>query len=136
MDPSPPLGYDRSYAVSIGRNDCHVTVGFDQHRGQIVRFLVQLHYLTGYYPLDWTQIARFDHNEVDTSGHDIYNEGLHIDIERHDGTTITLHPPHRTLPRDRGVVIGRCVTYFQRNADDIIAIYKGTASPGTPSWPP
>lgn len=59
---------------------------FSTHRGDIVRFVVQLEYgLDGefYWPEtcdEWQPVARFDHNPRSPDGHDIREEGLHADI--------------------------------------------------------
>ncbi len=83
-----PSGYDVSKRVDAGRSDCHITVGFDRERGYIPRFLVQLPYQVGTDPVRWTEIARMDHNETDPLGHDVYQEGLHVDVARRSADTV------------------------------------------------
>ena len=131
-----PSGYDVTKSVTPTRSDCLITVGFDKQQGHIPRFLVQLHYQTGVFPMQWADIARFDHNESATSGHDIYIEGLHIDIDRESSPEVTLHPQHPPLARDRGLVIRQCVRYLDANAARIIDIYEERTQPsGMPGWP-
>lgn len=135
--PSLPNGYDVPKHVQAGRPDCHVTVGFDKQRGHIPRFLVQLHYQVTTDPVRWSAIARMDHNETSRRGHDVYREGLHVDVERRTGGEVTLHPRHPTLPSNRGEVINGCVVYFLRSADYFIDVYEGRLSPGSPPpWSP
>ncbi|TSD16183.1 hypothetical protein DP107_03215 [Haloglomus irregulare] len=136
--PSLPSGYDVSKHVSAGRHDCHITVGFDQQGTRIPRFLVQLHYHTTTGADHWAEIARMDHNETAPTGHEIYSEGLHVDIARRSGATVHLQIRHNPLPSNRGKVIRGCVTYLHSNADYFIDVYKGRKSPGggPPRWSP
>ena len=70
-----PSGYDITKSVDTTPLDCLITVGFDKQPGHIPRFLVRLHYRTGVFPLQWAAIARVDHNESGTDGHDVYSKG-------------------------------------------------------------
>lgn len=134
---SEPDGYDESYIVETGRSDWQVGVGFDRERGYIPRFLVNLYYATGFTPVEWTEIARFDHNETAVTGHDVYEEGLHIDVRHLNGEETTLRPSHVSLPRSRGTLIRRCVDYFEAYVDWFIDVYTGTKQPvDPPDWPP
>lgn len=133
--PPTPSGYDVSKAVSTNRSDCMITVGFDQQQNHIPRFLVRLHYADPPDTKQWTEIARFDHNETSAKGHDVYREGLHIDVTTPSGT-VKLHPQHGGLPRNRGAVIRRCVDYLSDGAQYFIDVYEGDISPGgPPHWP-
>lgn len=130
--PSLPTGYDVTKPVLAGRSDCLITVGFDHRQRHIPQFLVQLHYQLSTAPVQWEAIARMDHNETSSTGHDVYREGLHVDVERRSGTTVHLQVRHAPLPSNRGMVIRRCVEYFQQEADYFIAVYEGRRSPGGP----
>jgi hypothetical protein len=130
--PTPPTGYDVSKRVDAGRSDCHITVGFDRERGYIPRFLVQLHYQVDTDPVQWDAIARMDHNETDPLGHDVYQEGLHVDVVRRSAGTVHLEIRHGALAVNRGMVVRRCVDYFKREAAYFIDVYEGRISPGGP----
>lgn len=130
--PSLPTGYDVAKHVHAGRSDCHLTVGFDSQRSHIPRFLVQLHYQVSADPVRWKTIARMDHNETSTMGHDVYREGLHVDVDRRESQEAHLHLSHGVLPVSRGKVIRRCVDYFKREADYFVDVYEGRRSPGRP----
>jgi hypothetical protein len=135
--PSLPRGYDVATHVQAGRPDCHITVGFDQQQRQIPRFLVQLHYQVSTAPVGWEVIARMDHNETSTTGHDVYREGLHVDVARRSGSTVHLDVAHAPLPSNRGIVIRGCDEYLRREADYFIDVYEGRRSPGgPPRWSP
>ena len=130
--PPLPSGYDVSKPVDAGRPDCHITVGFDRKRGYIPRFLVQLHYQASTNPVRWTEIARMDHNETDPLGHDVYQEGLHVDVARRSADTVHLDVRHGALATNRGMVVRRCVDYFKREAAYFVDVYEGRISPGGP----
>lgn len=132
-----PTGYDKSKAVNTNHPDCLIVVGFDQNRGRIPRFLVRLHYdAKSTDPRQWEGIARFDHNETPGSGHNVYTQGLHIDVSRRSGGEVKIHPRHSNLPANRGSVIRLCVQYFDIHAQHFIDIYEGNISPGgPPRWP-
>lgn len=132
-----PSGYDDSFLISCSRGDCQVGVGLNKSGGDVTAFLVQLQYAKQYLPIQWTQIARFDHNPSNPSGHDIFDEGLHIDIVRKHGRDIKIMPAISHLPRNLSVVIDGCINYFDNNAKWFKDIYDGSQSPsGAPKWTP
>ena len=135
--PSRPTGYDVAHHVFCGRSDCHITTGFDKNQGRIPRFLVLLHYQTSTAPVNWREIARMDHNETPNQGHDIYQEGLHVDVARRSKRTVHLQIRHGPLPSNRGVVVRACVEYLRNEAEYFIAVYEERRSPGSPPrWSP
>lgn len=134
--PSHPSGYDVTKDVPTSRIDCHITVGFDRQGTHLPRFLVCLHHTTSFSPVQWTSIARADHNETGASGHDIYREGLHIDVSKAAGDEVKLYPSQTPLPTNRGKVIRACVEYFDREAGYFVDVYNGSVSPANPpGWP-
>lgn len=133
--PSLPTGYDVSKHVPAGRRDCLLTVGFNQRQQHIPRFLVQLHYRVAIDPIEWTAIARMDHNETSSLGHDVYREGLHVDVARRSQPTVHLQLPHAPLPISRGSVIRGCANYLKREAQYFVDVFEERRSPGRPpSW--
>lgn len=135
--PSLPSGYDVAKHVHAARPECHLTVGFDRQRGHIPRFLVQLHYQATTDPVQWKAIARMDHNETSATGHDVYREGLHVDIARRSSKDVHLQLSHGPLPSNRGAVIRGCVDYFIAEAGYFIDVYEERRSPGSPpTWSP
>ncbi len=134
--PSSPSGYDVSKHVDAGCPDCHLTVGFDCEQGNIPRFLILLHYQTDADPVRWNEIARMDHNETTLSGHDVYREGLHVDISHRRGTPVHIDLSHGPLPSNRGMVIRACVDYFKQHTKYFVDVYDGSRSAGyPPRWP-
>jgi len=130
--PALPSGFDVTKHVQAGRPDCHITLGFDRRRTRLPRFLVQLHYQIGTDPVRWKAIARMDHNETSTTGHDVYREGLHVDVARETTSTVHLQLRHAPLPPNRGTVIRRSAEYLATEADYFIDVYEGRISPGNP----
>lgn len=114
--PPPPDGYDRAAPVTADHEDCAVTFGFDISRGTATAFLVQLlHSPTRRYR-SWSEIARIDHNPAAPDGHDLYAEGIHVDVTLAMGGEKVVYPNHDELPSDTGVVLRVCITYLQENA--------------------
>ena len=130
--PSLPDGFDVAKHVRAGRSDRHVTVGFDRDGTRIPRFLVQLHYQTGTDPVRWTTVARMDHNDTASDGHDVYEEGLHVDVSRREGATVHLQLRHAPLPPNRGVVIRRSAEYLIREGGHFVDVYTGRVTPSDP----
>ena len=132
-----PTGYDKAYEKSASRGDCVIGVGWDVYRGSVMRFLVNLQYMESFLSPTYTEIARFDHNPTSANGHDIYREGIHIDVAQKDGPDIKFTFPNSTVPADLGVVIRACVEYLDDNARKLIRIYEGDNSPANvPNWSP
>jgi len=134
--PSLPDGYEVTKRVDGARSDCHVTVGFDREGTHIPRFLVLLHYQVNTDPLRWDAIARMDHNETAALGHDIYQEGVHVDIAQRNGSTAHVEIFDGLLQLNRGVVIRKCVNYLKANAQYFIEVFEGDRTTGNPpKWP-
>ncbi|MFB6201129.1 MAG: hypothetical protein ABEI98_03875 [Halorhabdus sp.] len=78
-DSETPRDYDREYQRNLP-GPLQVRVGRDTEHGSVSRFLVQLEY---YYLDDgWQTVVRYDHDPDSEFGHDVADEGLHMDIYR------------------------------------------------------
>jgi hypothetical protein len=98
---------------------------------------VQLHYQVATGPVQWEEIARIDHNETSTMGHDVYSEGLHVDIARRSKGAVHLKLSHARLPSNRGTVIRGCAEYLRQHADYFINVDRERHHPGgAPGWQP
>lgn len=110
-------------------------MGISSDDGRITAFLVDLQYATDPVRRDFTQIARFDHNDTSAQGHDVRREGLRLDIERQTGGTVRLWPAKAPVPRNLGMVIRSCQEYLDENADFLVDVYEGRRRPETvPPW--
>jgi len=78
-----------------------------------------------------------DHNETSATGHDVYREGLHVDVARRTSATVHLRLSHGALPANRGKVIRGCVDYLRAETDYFIDVYEERRPPGgPPTWSP
>lgn len=77
------LERDTHYCYSLQYSLLQVRTAFGTVRGDVVWFVVKLEYNTHERPMegeDYETIARFDHNPDGANGHDIRDEGLHMDV--------------------------------------------------------
>lgn len=75
--------------------------------GIVERFVCQLEYdiaatPAGTHETNWKPVARFDHNTSPTQGHDIRDEGLHLDIYK-DGSKHRVKTGFPPIPADRAL---------------------------------
>jgi hypothetical protein len=73
-----PRDYDREYTTRTG-SAVRRRLGYSHDQGEVTRFVVQLEYL---YEDEWTPVVRYDHDLPGEHGHDVSEEGLHIDVYR------------------------------------------------------
>lgn len=77
-DVEGPRPYDREFTTAVGHR-VRRRIGYSHDHGEVTRFVVQLEYrLAG----AWTPIVRYDHDPESDHGHDVTEEGLHIDVYR------------------------------------------------------
>lgn len=120
MDPESPYRYTEYPYARILRD-------WDTCRGQVVRFIVQLEYGLDeefYWPRncdDWRTVARFDHNPQAPDGHDVREEGLHMDIykkeDEYEKTTDFPYVHVDEAPR-------WCEEYFIENLDFLLERFE------------
>lgn len=128
-------GYDRNYGIETDRTDSRILVRFDTHRGDLQRFAVQLQHRETYFADDWVTIAQFDHDPSNPSGHDVYEEGLHIDVVRDDSNTETLRLRHGPLPSSQGAALRICADYLEDHIGYFLKVFHGEISPSdTSPW--
>ena len=73
-----------------------------------------------------------DHNETPNQGHDVYQEGLHVDVARRSKRTVHLQIRYGPLSSNRGVVVRACIEYLRNEAEYFIDVYEERCSPGSP----
>ncbi|GAA0211284.1 DUF7718 family protein [Halobaculum roseum] len=78
-----PREYDREFTTPL---QCRVRrrIGYTSDNGTITRFVVQIEYDRGD---EWEPVVRFDHDPESDFGHDVLEEGVHMDVYR-DGEKI------------------------------------------------
>ena len=76
-----------------------IRTGFTTESGEVVRFMVQLEYwLNG----GWQPVVRHDHDRDAEGGHDITEEGLHMDIYR-SGEKVDIKDVSGPIPAAEGL---------------------------------
>ncbi|RQH03198.1 DUF7718 family protein [Natrarchaeobius oligotrophus] len=70
--------YDREYETPIS-HCARKRLGYNRTEDEITRFVVQLEYEL---ESGWTTVVRYDHDVKSEFGHDVSEEGVHIDIYR------------------------------------------------------
>lgn len=75
--------FDKGYVTPL-TDRARVRFGADIERGDVTRFIVQLEYRMAD---GWTHIIRSDHNPEAADGHDVEQEGVHVDLYR-DGEKV------------------------------------------------
>ena len=104
----------------------------ETENGEIVRFVYQLEYdmeasEDGLPPHDWREVARFDHDIENPMGHDVGEEGLHMDVYRHGKKYQTARgfPPIRPTYAPRF-----CEQFLLERADKLLARFEQWHSVG------
>lgn len=127
---SGPNEYENVHTKSIEDTTQQVVARFDTDSGSIVRFVAQLQKRTTY--SNYETVAQFDHDPDSPGGHDIYEEGLHLDVYRADGPVVKIYPSHPPLPRSLGVVLRNCTDYLREHSAWLMAVEIGAKSPSNP----
>ena len=108
----------RSYTDWIEYPYARLRFDLEKERGTPTRFLVQLEYrVEG----EWQPVAHFDHNPDGTYGHDVTEEGLHLDVYR-DGKQVRTKRDFPTVPLSTAP--DYCVSYFKTNADPLLRRFE------------
>lgn len=112
-----PRDYDREYTDQRTPN-VRVRLGYSHEKGAISRFVVQLEYR---HDGEWFEVVRYDHDPASEHGHDVEEEGLHIDIYR-DGEK------HRTEyiapPMPAGVALDRAEDHLTKNFEAFVRRFE------------
>jgi hypothetical protein len=112
-----PREYDREYTDRLS-NVTRLRLGYSHDHGEVTRFVVQLEYRVDE---AWEVVVRYDHDPASEFGHDVSEEGLHIDIYR-DGEQ------HRTEyvapPMPAGVALDRAEDHLSNNLEAFIERFE------------
>lgn len=99
---------------------------FETDGGSISRFVVQLEYdvaadMETESPPSWRVVARFDHDASSVGGHDVSEEGLHLDVYRDDER----YARARNFPRlPPGSAMRFAENHLRRHADLLLARFE------------
>ncbi|WP_431357507.1 DUF7718 family protein [Haloarcula laminariae] len=101
---------EKDYIKSAGLSHLRLRFHLVTSDGEVSEFLIQLEYnhqLVDTGPDSWCAIARFDHNPQAPDGHDVTEEGLHLDLLNPDGSKYDVR-------RGFGpVLLGDCPTFCE-----------------------
>ncbi|WP_228842366.1 DUF7718 family protein [Halococcus agarilyticus] len=70
---------------------------------------------------EWEPVVRFDHNPEGTYGHDVTEEGLHMDVYR-NGEQVRVKQDFPTVPLSAAPRY--CKTYIENNADPLLRRFE------------
>jgi hypothetical protein len=94
-------------------HETRVRADFETERGDLTRFVVRLEQsIDG----EWRTVAHFDHNPRALGGHDVTEEGLHMDRYHPDGTVETDWSFGRMAADD---ALAYCTSYFIERYDSL-----------------
>jgi len=120
------------YTNEIAPPYTRIRVAFGTIRGDVDWFVVNLEYNvsenTTLYD-EWKTVARFDHNPSAVNGHDIRDEGLHIDLCDPDGS---VNKGYGFPPVSVNEAPAYCETYFKKHHLRITRRYAKLA--GIENW--
>lgn len=108
-----PREYDREYTDRLSAV-IRVRLGYSHTRGDVTRFVVQLEYRVGD---DWEEVVRYDHDPASELGHDVTEEGLHIDIYR-DGQQYRTE--YVAPPMPAGLALDRAEDHLSENLEAFV----------------
>lgn len=117
-DDDGPRDYDREYTTRTG-STVRRRLGYSHDHGTVTRFVVQLEYLSGE---EWTPVVRYDHDPASEHGHDVTEDGLHIDIYR-DGEKYRTE--YVAPPMPAGVALDFAEDHLANNAQRFIRRFEG-----------
>jgi hypothetical protein len=111
-------GYDRNWTVPVGTTS-RWRFGYSHESGTVTRFALQLEY-----SLDdeWVPVVRYDHDAVtDHGGHDVTEEGLHIDVYR---DSEKLRQEYIAPPMPAGVALDFAEDHLRENMQRFIRRFE------------
>jgi len=123
------MSREKSYPIVLDpQTRIHVRIGVTEE-GDIEWFVVQLlHNLEPYYAdnEDWREIARFDHNPDALDGHDVVEEGLHMDLtfENRENKRDERFPGHHPTYSRLGGSVEFCVSYLSAEYEKLVREYE------------
>ncbi len=107
--------YEQEY-VKLATRQSQIRVGTTVEQGTVTKFVRQLEYRVGD---DVCEVVRYDHDPEAEGGHDVIEEGLHMDVYRNGEKVKTeqLAPPEsaaRALTRAEGHLAEHAERYIER----------------------
>ena len=110
MSGEGPQDYDREYTDPLS-DVTRVRLGYSHDRGEVTRFVVQLEYCV---EDEWREVVRYDHDPASEFGHDVTDDGLHIDVYR-DGEQYRTE--YVAPPMPAGLALDRAEDHLSNNLE-------------------
>jgi len=110
MSDEGPQDCDREYTDPLS-DVTRVRLGYSHDRGEVTRFVVQLEYCV---EGEWREVVRYDHDPASEFGHDVTEEGLHIDVYR-DGEQYRTE--YVAPPMPAGLALDRAEDHLSNNLE-------------------
>jgi hypothetical protein len=110
MNDEGPQDYEREYTDPLS-DVTRVRLGYSHDRGEVTRFVVQLEYCV---ESEWREVVRYDHDPASEFGHDVTEEGLHIDVYR-DGEQYRTE--YVAPPMPAGLALDRAEDHLSNNLE-------------------
>ena len=114
---SDPREYDREYTKALS-HQARVRMGYSTERGDVSRFVVQLEYCVDG---AWGEVVRYDHDPASEFGHDVTEEGLHIDVYR-DGEQYRTE--YVAPPMPAGLALDRAEDHLSNNLEGFTSRFE------------
>jgi len=114
---SGPREYDREYTNRLS-DVTRVRLGYSHDRGDVVRFVVQLEYRVD---SDWREVVRYDHDASGEFGHDVGQDGLHIDVYR-DGEQYRTEYVAPPMPAE--LALDRAEDHLSNNLENFVQRFE------------
>ncbi|GAA0716848.1 hypothetical protein J2744_000708 [Halorubrum trapanicum] len=109
---------DVQYSEWVEYPHARLRVDIDKTAGVPTRFVVQLERRVDG---SWRQVVRFDHESENPMGHDITDEGLHMDVYR-DGEKVRVKDDFP--PVDLTHAPRYCIAYIERHAGVLLRRFE------------
>ncbi|XVH33873.1 DUF7718 family protein (plasmid) [Haloferacaceae archaeon DSL9] len=111
-------GDDVQYFDWVEYPHARVRVEIDKSQGRVTRFVIQLERSVAG---EWSEVVRFDHEPENPMGHDITNEGLHMDIYR-DGEKVRVKDNFPSVPLSDAPRY--CILYIEQHANQLLRRFE------------
>ena len=117
MSDEGPEDYDREYTDPLS-DATRARLGYSHDRGKVTRFVVQLEYrVEG----EWREVVRYDHDPASEFGHDVTEDGLHIDVYR-DGEQYRRE--YVAPPMPAGLALDRAEDHLSNNLEGFTSRFE------------
>lgn len=124
MTSEVPREYDRAYETAVSHR-ARKRLGYDRSRNEITRFVVQLEYAAAD---EWCAVVRYDHDAIGEFGHDVSEDGLHVDVYR-DGEKYRTEYVAPPMPAKRA--LDRAEDHLANNLEGFIRRFEAWHEIGT-----